>query len=197
MENEIVQFLLAHGYFIMFVLMIVEGPIVTLAATFLASLGYFSLPGVFFISLLGDICGDLFWYCLGRRYGMRFVCGPGRYIGMSESMVNRMRGFFRQYGGKTIFAVKSTTGLCLVTFVAAGVVRMDLRKFLLFSLLGGIVWSATLVGVGYVFGYLYEEIALYISWAGWIIAGLAIVFFVGINVHKKRQARIFLQSSKN
>lgn len=196
MDSEIVQFLLTHGYFFMFFLMIVEGPIVTLAAAFLASLGHFSLVAVFIVSLAGDLIGDLFWYYLGRRYGMRFVRGPGRYIGISESMITRMKGFFASHGGKTIFSVKSTTGLCLVTFVAAGVVRMDLKRFLYFSLLGGLVWSGTLVIFGYFFGSLYTEIAQYISWAGWVIAGCVFMFFVSMNLHKRRKARLFLRSSK-
>lgn len=189
MESELIQFLIANGYWIMFLLMIVEGPIVTMAAAFLASLGFFSWPLVFLVSICGDLTGDVLWYSIGRKWGTAFVNGPGRFIGMKPSLIKKMDRYFDTYGGRTIFLVKSTTGLCLVTFVAAGIARMDMKKFLSYSLLGGIVWSGTLTIAGYFFGFLYEEIAQVISWAGWLILGIAIGFFVGMNFYKKYRAR--------
>ncbi len=197
MENETMQFLLTNGYFIMFIMMIVEGPIVTMAAAFLASMGYFSLPAVLAVSVIGDLVGDLLWYFLGRKFGLQFVRGPGKYLGMNESMISTMHSFFLTHGGKAIFTVKSTTGLCLITFVAAGIARMNLKKFIFYSLLGGVLWSSTLVAIGYFFGYLYEEVALYISWAGWIVAGSALIIFVAMNAHKKNQAKNFLKKSNH
>ncbi len=192
MDYDILEFLARNGYIFMFLLMIVEGPIVTMAAAFLASLGLFSLPFVLFISVFGDLVGDFLWYSIGRRWGLSFVRGPGKYIGITENTIQKMDRFFERHGGKTIFFVKSTTGLCLVTFVAAGVARMDLKKFFWYSLLGGFVWSATLVGLGYFFGVLYAEIAQYISWAGWIVGILAILTFVVIGLYKKGKARKLL-----
>lgn len=193
MDTELIQFLIANGYWIMFILMWLEGPVVTLGAAFLASQGYFEWHFVLLISLLGDITGDIVLYFAGRRWGMAFVKGPGRYIGLQPELVNRMTGYFDRYGGRTIFLVKSTTGLCFITFVAAGMARMELRKFLTYSLMGGIIWSGTLVLVGYFFGYLYSEIAQAITWAGWVIFGAAALFYLGVQYYKrKRSSQLFI-----
>jgi len=107
-----------------------------------------------------------------------------------------MEKYFVRHGGKTIFAVKSTTGLCWATFTAAGIVKMDFKKFLKYSLLGGIVWSGFLVFMGYFYGYLWREIRDYIKWVGWAIFLLAAITFVAINIYKSRQAKKLLRDEK-
>jgi membrane protein DedA with SNARE-associated domain len=189
----IFQFLKHYGYFAMLPLMIVEGPVVTIIAAMLASLGAFAWPVVLFFSVLGDLLGDVLLYGAGRKWGMGFVHGPGKYLGISEELVLKMEKYFQKHGGKTIFAVKSTTGLCWATFATAGIVKMDFRKFLQYSLLGGIVWSGFLVAMGYFYGYLWRSIKQYLSWIGVIIFVVAALSFVGITLYKKKQAKEFLK----
>ena len=128
--QHIFEFLSRYGYWIMLPLMIIEGPVATLIAAMLASLGAFNAFVVLVLSIAGDIVGDVILYGLGHKYGMAFVRNVGKYIGITEPLVLRMEKYFERHGGKTIFAVKSTTGLCWATFTAAGIVRMDFKKFL-------------------------------------------------------------------
>jgi membrane-associated protein len=88
--------------------------------------------------------------------------------------------------------VKSTTGLCWSTFAAAGIVKMDFKKFLQYSFLGGVVWSGFLVAMGYFYGFLWKEMKQYISWIGWIIFFIAIISFIVITIYKKKQSEKFL-----
>jgi membrane protein DedA with SNARE-associated domain len=165
--QHIFTFLSHYGYWMMLPLMIIEGPVVTLMSAILAKLGAFNIWLVFFFSVLGDIIGDVFLYYLGYKFGASFVEKFGKYIGITEKLITRMKKYFAHHGGKTIFAVKSTTGLCWATFAAAGIVRMDFKKFLKYSFLGGLVWSGFLVAMGYFFGYLWREIRDSISWIFW------------------------------
>lgn len=191
--QTIFQFLHLYGYWIMLPLMITEGPVVTLIAAMLASLGAFNIFIVFIFSLVGDIFGDVVLYWIGYKFGLKFVRSIGKYIGITEKLVSRMEKYFKQHGGKTIFASKSTTGLCWATFVAAGMARMDFKKFLKNSFYGGIVWSSFLVTVGYFYGYLWREIKQYIQWIGWVMFFALLVTFVGITVYKNIQAKRMLK----
>jgi membrane-associated protein len=192
--TQIFNFLSHYGYWIMLPLMIVEGPIVTVICSMLAKLGAFNVFLVFILSVLGDMIGDILLYGLGYHFGMVFVRKVGKYIGITEKLVLKMEGYFQRHGGKTIFTVKSTTGLCWATFTAAGIVKMDFRKFLKYSFLGGLIWSAFLVALGYFYGYMWKEIRGYITWIGWVIFALAIVSILIIQVYKKRQSqKIFKQ----
>lgn len=190
----IFEFLKHYGYFAMLPLMVIEGPVVTIISAMLASLGAFWWPIVLLFSIAGDLIGDMIFYGIGKKWGMRFVRGPGKYFGITESLVLRMEKYFAKHGGKTIFAVKSTTGLCWATFVTAGIVKMDFKKFMQYSFFGGIVWSGFLVAMGYFYGYLWKSIKHYISWVGWIIFGIAAISFIAITLYKKQQSKKFLQA---
>lgn len=189
----IFEFLHSYGYLLMLPLMIIEGPVVTIIAAMLASLGAFNVFVVLLLSMIGDMLGDVLLYAAGYKWGMGFVRGFGRRMGITEKVVLKMEKYFEKHGGKTIFAVKSTTGLCWATFAAAGIVKMDFKKFLKYSFLGGIVWSGFLVSMGYFYGYLWREIKQYISWVGWIIFAVAIVSFVLITLYKKKQSEKFTE----
>lgn len=193
--QQIFEFLKSYGYWGMLPIMIIEGPIATIAAAMLASLGAFSWPLVLLFSMAGDVIGDVILYSLGYKYGMGFVRGFGKYMGITESLVLRMEKYFEKHGGKTIFAVKSTTGLCWATFTAAGIAKMPFWKFVKFSILGGVVWSGFLVAMGYFYGYLWREISQYIDWIGWAIAGVAIVSFALITLYKKKESKELLEKN--
>lgn len=189
----IFEFLKHYGYFAILPLMIIEGPMVTIAAAMLASLGAFSWPLVLLFSIAGDMIGDMLLYGAGYKWGIGFVHNVGKYMGITEKLVLRMEKYFEKHGGKTIFAVKSTTGLCWATFVAAGIVKMNFKKFVTYSFYGGVVWSGFLVAMGYFYGYLWREIKQYISWVGWAIFAVAAVSFVGITLYKNYQAKQLLK----
>jgi membrane-associated protein len=195
--QNIFQFLHQHGYWIMLPLMIVEGPVATLISAILASLGAFNAWIVLILSILGDMAGDVILYGAGYYFGMGFVRNIGKYVGITENLVLRMEKYFEQHGGKTIFAVKSTTGLCWATFTAAGIVKMDFRKFLKNSFYGGIVWSSFLVAMGYFYGYLWREVHYYIKWIGWIILATSAITFGVVVIYKNRKAKKLLKENSN
>jgi len=131
----IFQFVHHYGYWVLLPLMIVEGPIATIFAATMAALGALNVWVVLIFSIAGDMIGDCILYWLGRKWGIQFVNRIGKYIGITENLVMRMERYFEHHGGKTIFVVKSTTGLCWATFTAAGIVKMDFKKFVQYSLL--------------------------------------------------------------
>lgn len=193
--QQIFDFLSQYGYLIMLPLMILEGPVVTILAATLAALGAFNVWIVFGLSILGDMIGDVLLYAAGYRWGLGFVRRAGRYLGITERLVVRMEKYFSRHGGKTIFAVKSTTGLCWATFVAAGIVKMSFRKFLKYSFLGGLVWSGFLVAMGYFYGYLWREINQAIEWIGWVIMLLVALTIIVATMYKNREARQLLKNN--
>jgi len=185
----IFHFLQYYGYWLMLPLMIIEGPVVTLLSAMMASLGAFNIFVVFLLSIAGDLIGDVLFYYFGYKFGLGFARGVGKYIGITEKLVSRMEKYFERHGGKTIFLVKSTTGLCWATFVTAGIVKMNFRKFLKYSFYGGIIWSGFLVVMGYFYGYFWREIRDNIKWIGWVIFIVAIITFIVVNIYKNRQAK--------
>lgn len=191
-DPETLSYIKTVGYPVMFLIMVIEGPIVALAASFLAKLGFFNIFIVFFLSLLGDIVGDIILYSLGYLGGAKILRKAERFLHINPQFVQKIEKHFKLHGQKTIIAVKSTTGLCWITFIAAGTVRMDFKKFLTGSFLGGIVWSSFLIIVGYFFGYAFGKINDYIQYAGITIFISFVVFYLSVSLYKKYQAKKLL-----
>lgn len=190
-EQEILIFLQQYGYWIMLPFMVLEGPIVTMAAAMLASFGVFNIWIVFVLSLLGDLIGDVILYFTGAHFGGWITRRWGSSIGMTNEWVEKMREKFISSGGKIIFIVKSTTGLCAITFLTAGWLKMQFFTFLWYTFLGGLVWSGFLTFMGYFYGYLWREISQYISWIGWVVSAVAITTLLSIRIFQKQRAKEF------
>lgn len=194
--QNIFIFLQHYGYWMLLPMMIIEGPITTVIAAMLSSLGMFNIGIVFAFSLAGDLIGDITFYVLGYKFGMGFVKHLGKYIGVNEKLVLRVKKYFSLHGGKTIFVVKTTVGLCWVTFITAGIVKMNFKKFLKYSFYGGLVWSSFLVALGYFYGYLWRRIGEYIEWIGWLVFALALISILAINAYKKYKTKQMLGKIK-
>jgi membrane protein DedA with SNARE-associated domain len=139
--------------------------------------------------VFADLASDIILYWLGKKYGMKFVDNFGKYIGISERMVKMVGDYLNKHGGKIIVLVKATTGLCQVTWVAAGTVKYDFKRFIKYTFVGGLFWSTFLVTMGYFYGYLWREVAQYIRNAGILIFVLAVITIIGINQLRKYQEK--------
>lgn len=181
------------GYPLMLLIMIVEGPVATLLAAFAASLGFFNVYIVLILSMLGDIIGDIILYSLGYFGGAKTLEKAEKILKIKPELILKIEKLFNDHGKKTIFAVKSTTGLCWITFIAAGSVRMKFKEFILGSFFGGIIWSGFLVIMGYFFGYAFEQINDYIKYAGLIIFAVVAIFYTALTIYKKRQSELILR----
>lgn len=192
-SQEFIRLLPYWGYPLMFLMMTLEGPIVTIIAAFLASMGYFNIFLVFALSVTGDVVGDIILYFIGYFGGARILAKAEKFLKISAAVVEKLKTKFHQNSGRIIFYVKSTTGLSYITFILAGTLKIKLSKFVKSSILGGLVWSSFLVVMGYFFGYAAERISQYIKYAGVIIFAGAVVFFIGLSLYKKRQGKEILE----
>lgn len=188
-NSELLDYIKTVGYPTMFLLMVIEGPIITILAAFLSSLGFFNVGVVVGLSFLGDVVGDVILYTMGYFGGNRVLRRAEKILSVKPKIIERMERLFDRHGTKTIFAVKSTTGLCWITFIAAGAFRMKFSRFMKGSVGGGVIWTGILVSSGYFFGYAFERINNYIEYAGIVIVFLAITFYIAISYYKKIQSR--------
>ncbi len=192
---ELGNYIRTIGYPLMLLLMIIEGPIATILAAFSASLGFFNVYAVLALSIMGDLLGDIILYSIGATGGSKVLQKAERILKINPDTVKKIECLFKKHGKKTVFAVKSTTGLCWITFIAAGTVKMKLKDFLTASFLGGIVWSSFLVVSGYFFGYAFIQIDQYLQYAGIIIFASVILFYVLVTLYKNRKSRQILDNN--
>lgn len=172
----------AGGILILFVLSLLEGPVVTLFAGFLAFQGLVGLVTVCAVTVAGDLCGDILLYaagrwCFGRPRGGRLQGGRLPWPALHRQ-VEALRFHFAGRPGRVLLFGKLSHSAGLAVLLAAGAARMRFASFVLYNLLGTIPKSALLAGIGYGFGRFYQLLAGDLRVAG--LLGVVVVCLVMI-----------------
>lgn len=169
----IVNMLQEHQFAFLFPATVIEGPIVTIIASFLASTGVLKLWPVFLIVLAGDFAGDLFYYWLGRLGRLGLLDKYGKYFGVERRHVEIAEQYLKQNSFKAMLAAKISHAVGLAMLFGIGMLRMNFSRFAVFSLSIGLPKTAAFVGIGYFFGGSYQLISQYLN-----ISGSILLFFV-------------------
>jgi len=153
----IIGWFLVYKYLIIFLLAIVEGPVVMTLAGFMLRLGYADFWPLYLTLMAGDLTADSLWYGLGYYFAHPLVKKYGRFIGVSEELLAKTTTLFQKHPNKILFLSKITMGFgfALVVLIAAGLSRVPFKKYIAFNATGQIFWTALLMSVGYFFGNFY------------------------------------------
>jgi len=187
--NETFQFLLRHGYAVLFGFVFAEQlglPIpaipVLLAMGALVGAGQFSLAIAIPVALLAALLSDVIWYQLGRHRGpsvLNLIC---RISLEPDSCVRRTENVFARHGARALLLAKFIPGLSTVAPPLAGIFRMRLPRFLVWDGAGTLLWVGAFVGTGYLFSAQLERIAAIALRLGtWLVAVLvgALAAYIG------------------
>ena len=147
------QLIASYGYWIIFPLMIFEGPIITVIAGFLSSLGYFNVFVVYLVMILADLIGDSIYYAIGSWEGGWAIKKWGHYVGISIKHVEKIKNTLKAKGFRIFFISKMAIGIGTVTLLAAGMARMPYPRFILLNVLPTLLKTLTFISIGYFFGY--------------------------------------------
>ncbi|OGN28152.1 MAG: hypothetical protein A3A33_02245 [Candidatus Yanofskybacteria bacterium RIFCSPLOWO2_01_FULL_49_25] len=178
------EWVIAHGYFLMFLAMLIEGPIVTAAAAFASALGYFDPILVFILSILGDLVADVIYYAIGYWGRLALVERWGHRFGLSQERMERIERLLNKHAVKTLIALKLTPILPTPGLMIVGATRMPLSRYASISLLITLPKSLLFMIIGYYFGRSYDTIARYLHGGEYAILALIIVLILAYYAHK-------------
>lgn len=147
------------------------------------------MPPVIAVAALGAILGDNFGFYLGRAYGPAFLAKFGGRLRIREKHLKRADRFFKRFGGASVVVGRFTGYAQTLIPLAAGISGMRYRVFLLFSIVGGIVWAAVMTLVGYFFGMSWSHIRAFAGTTGAILAALALLAFIAWRIVRARRSR--------
>jgi len=132
--------------------------------------------------LLGTILGSLPWYYLGRLVNEKrlanFLDKRGKYLGISSNDLNKSKKWFDRYGVTLVFWGRLVPGIRTLISVPAGVELMPLKKFLIWTTLGSLIWVALLTYAGYLFGENYSIIENYIDQIKYVVKPFLLIIFL-------------------
>jgi membrane protein DedA with SNARE-associated domain len=173
----VIGWIASYRYLILFPLVVIEGPIVTIIAGFLASLGQMNLLICYPLVVVGDIVGDLLMYAQGRWGGKPAVEKWGRRFGVKPSFVERLERHFAKHPGKTLVVGKLTQFFGGPILIAAGMAQMPILDFIWFNIIGTLPKSLILLLIGFYFGAAYATFDKIFN-----VAGLAVAAVIAIAV---------------
>ena len=142
------------------IILIVVGAVLYIAQTVLA------LPPqimqivwiVVIVATLGNTTGSLIAYAIGAYGGRPFLDRYGRYLLIREHELEVGERFFRRWGAPTVFIGRLLPIVRTFISFPAGVVRMPLRTFIVYSTAGAFIWSAILTYAGVLLGENWQQI---------------------------------------
>ena len=184
---EIATIITNHGISILAPLAILEGPIVTVVAAYLASLHLLRLVDVIICVIIGDVIGDCILYFVGRGMLDWLPLSLRMRFGVSRRRMAVLMRTFRDNGVRVLVVGKLTHAAGFAVLIAAGAARMPFGTFVLANFLATIPKSLALVALGYVFGSAHGLIAQWFSLGSVVIlAGVALI--IAVIIWRKRKS---------
>ena len=127
-------------------------------AGYLASKGEMNILIVILCGVAGSILGALFNYWIAFRWGRKFFDRYGKYVFVSPQAIDKAEAFFEKHGHIGTFTCRLLPVIRQYVSLPAGIARMDLTKFILYTGLGSAIWVTILSLLGYWIGYRMENI---------------------------------------
>jgi membrane protein DedA with SNARE-associated domain len=151
----IIQGISLGGYPVLFILMVLESMIFPIPselvmpfAGFLTGNGAMSMWLIILVSTFGSLVGSIISYWLGLFGGRKFINRFGKYFLLDQEHLEWTEKFFKKHGSKTIFISRFIPVVRHLISIPAGMGKMDLKKFAIYTVIGAGLWNAFLAYVG-------------------------------------------------
>jgi membrane protein DedA with SNARE-associated domain len=138
--------------------LLVPSEVVMPFAGFVAWEGKLTLIGVALAGTVGSLAGSLIAYYIGLWGGRPLLERYGKYVLIRKSELDRAHAWFEKYGDSAIFISRLLPVLRTFISYPAGIVRMDVKRFSLYTFLGQFVFCLALAYVGFLLGPHWPEI---------------------------------------
>jgi len=175
--QDFLNIALVNSYWIIFIIMILEGPTITTAAAFVASLGYLNIWVIFFLSIAGDLIGDFLHYTIGYFGRMKIIDKYDHIFKINKRIIDKIEKHYHKHLGKTLFLIKFTP-LATPGLLLAGASKVPVKKFVYYSLLITLPRAIFFTSLGFFFGFAIEKALKYFQLTQYLI--LALVVLIGV-----------------
>ncbi|HZE86754.1 MAG TPA: DedA family protein, partial [Methylomirabilota bacterium] len=125
-------------------------------------------------------------YFIEEEIIVNLIKKHGKYVLLNEHDYKKAAQWFNKYGDKLVFFGKLLPGLRYLISIPAGAVRMNIKKFSLYTFLGSLLWCTLMVYVGVYFGNRWDALGpIFGKFRIVIIVGLGllVVFYINHKLH--------------
>src|SRR5579864_2507046 len=187
LANFVIQTISNTGYLGIFALMVAESALIPIPSEiimpfsgYLASTGKLNPVLIILAGSIGNLVGSLVAYFIGVKLGREFIVKYGKYVLLKKSHLEWTESYFKKYGDRSTFVSRLLPAIRTYISLPAGVAKMNLKKFSIYTLIGSIIWNSALTYIGIQLGQEWKNILHYSDYFdGIVIVGVivAIVIF--------------------
>ena len=197
MLHEIVDFIVNTvgdlGYIGIFIMMFLESSffpfpseVVMVPAGYLAYKGEMSMGVAIACGIGGSLAGALFNYFLAIKFGRKFLIKYGKYFFVKEETIEKMENFFKEHGPISTFSGRLIPAVRQYISFPAGLARMNLLLFCIYTSLGAAIWVVILTLLGY---YIGDNEGLIKEYLRYIIVSILALLAIGGYFYYRRYKR--------
>jgi membrane protein DedA with SNARE-associated domain len=147
------------------------------------------LPAVL-AGIIGTMVGALPWYYAGKLVGerrlRRLADRYGKWLTLSGKDIDKANSWFNRHGAKTVLFCRLIPGVRTLISLPAGINRMPIALFLLYSTVGTALWVVLLTALGYFLGSNYSLVEVYLAPVSKLVLVVLIVTVIIWAVQRKR-----------
>lgn len=193
LAQELVDLIFDWGYIGIFLLMSIESSfipfpseIVLIPAGYLASQGQMSISLILINALGGSLVGAFINYYLALTLGRKLLIKYGEYFFVKEQTLKKMEFFFNAHGPISTFIGRLIPGIRQLISIPAGIAKMSVSLFAIYTALGAGIWALTLILLGYFIGHNQELINIYLHQITIGLLSIIVLFTSWYFFYKKR-----------
>ncbi|MBC8026304.1 MAG: DedA family protein, partial [Steroidobacteraceae bacterium] len=169
---DLAALLQTYGYPLLFIGVFAEGESLLLLAGYFAQRGYLDIAAVIATAFIAAICGDQFFFHLGRRHGSALLT---RFPHLRDKVQSAL-GRVERNQAKVVLSMRFLWGLRIALPIALGLTTMPALRYLWFNLLSAAIWSVAVALAGFTAGRIVmrviEDLHRYEKWIALSLLGL-------------------------
>lgn len=193
--STIIHFIQTTGYFGIFLLMTLESALIPIPSEItmpfsgsLVVLGTFNFWIVVLVGTVGNLVGSLLAFWLGwwgqETVVRKIIVKYGKYLLISEHEYDHSEQWFRKHGEIIVFVSRILPIIRTFISLPAGVAKMKVVKFIVYTTIGSFIWAYFLTSIGVVLGNNWESLQVYFHKFDLVIVGVTIIAVILYMRHK-------------
>lgn len=193
MQEMILDIMNSFGYLGVFLLITIENvfppipsEVILLFGGFMTTYTKLNIFGMVIASTLGSICGAIILYYVGKIFNKdrlkKIISGKlGKILRLKNSDIDKADNWFDTKGQKTVFICRFIPLVRSLISIPAGMSEMPMARFLIYTLLGSLVWNTVLIIAGFMVGDNWSSIlSILDTYSNVVVIVLGIIFILFI-----------------
>ena len=198
LANLVISLIESLGYLGIFLGMTIESACIPLPsevimtfAGFVVNEGKLSLTNIILAGILGNLLGSLITYYIGLKGARPLLEKYGKYILITKEKLDNADKWFNKHGDAAVFFGRMLPGIRTFISLPAGINKMDINKFVIYTIIGSGIWTSILAVIGIELGKDWNIISQYFRIFDIIIgiAILLIIIYYGIKHIKNKRTK--------